>query len=1028
MPRWTENQTKAINEEGNNIIVSAGAGSGKTAVLTERVITKLKKGIKINELLILTFTNAAAGEMKERIRKAITKNEELADNLDLIENSYITTFDSFTLSLVQKYHYLLNLEKNFSIVDSSIIELKKEEILDSIFDQYYEKEDSLFNKLIDDFCTKNDNVIKKAILKIIHGIDLKSNKEDFLNSYIDNYLSDNNIDDYINKYLKLCLDLTSDIALNIDVIASSDFGDYADSLYASLDKLLKSKTYEELKESIDISLPRLPKDSEEIKPLKDTISSDLKILKGYLRFDSINDIKESFNISKDYIKVIIDIIKKFYKEVDTYKFNNNIFEFTDIEIMAINLLKKHEDIRSEVKEFYNEIMVDEYQDTNDLQEEFISLISKSNVYMVGDVKQSIYGFRNANPDIFKGKYDLYQNGKDGIKIDLIDNFRSRSEVVDAINYIFNLVMTSPIGGASYKEEHQMHFGNLSYEENKAKQNYTMENIRYNPEGVNFNKEEIEAFIIAKDIKDKIDSKYQVFDKDDSILRDATYKDFCIIMDRGTDFNTYKKIFEYLNLPLDIYQDKKLTSEVDIMVINNILGLVIKDYNKCYDQEFKYFFASVSRSFIIEYNDEEIFKYISYNTYKDSNLYNLVNELSLKVDTYSSYELLKEIINKFNIYEKLIKIGNVKESIIRIDNLLNIAKSLETLGYTSSDMYNYFKDSLDKGREITYKDGIEAKNAIKIMNIHKSKGLEFPICYFSGLYKKFNIEDIKDQFTFDNLYGIITPYFKEGTGTLILKDLLKDKFNISNISERIRLFYVALTRAKEKIIFVSPISDETLVKYGPKVPEEVKKHYNSFLSILNTIDLSKYTKDYDINKINLTKDYLINREVSLKLNKSSDIINYHENKIDNKLLEEKHASKIISKIIDKENKETLEYGTYMHEIFEQVDFLNVPDIKEKKQILNFVKTFNINSNTKVYKEHEFIYTLDNIEYHGIIDLILRENDDIKIIDYKLKNIDDDKYINQLNVYYNYLHELYPESDIKMYLYSIIDDKVKEVEHE
>ena len=1012
MPSLTLEQKEAVYTSGSNIIVSAGAGSGKTSVLTKRVIEKLNNNIRINELLILTFTNAAAGEMKNRIREEISSVESLKENLDLLESSYITTFDSFTLSLVKKYNYLLNVSNNISIVDNNYINQIKEKILDDIFESFYEKDDDNFNKLINDFCVKNDKELRLNILKIIKSLELLSNKEEYLDNYLNNNFNKEYIDSLINEYFNLILDEIKNIETNLYLISESDFSSYYENLLNALSSLIKSKNYDEAKKSIDITLPKRPRESEEIKEYKDQIDLSVKTLKNYLRFASEDEIIESFNIAKDYIKVIIEIIKDFNIKISEYKYNNDLYEFTDIELMAIKLLKENPDICLELKNYYKEIMVDEYQDTNDLQEEFISLLANNNVYMVGDIKQSIYGFRNANPYIFRKKYDDYSLKNGGIKIDLLKNFRSRKEVLKGINDIFNLIMDNSIGGANYSETHQMIFGNNDYEEYKnANQNYDLSILNY-PEDSFYSNEEIEAFIIANDINEKLNSNYEVYDRKLKDLRKADYNDFCIIMDRGTSFNLYKKVFDYLKIPLTIYQDKKLTDD--------IMGLIIKIKNQVLDSEFKYYFVSIARSYLFEYSDNDIIKIINNNSYNKTDLYNIAFNIAKMLDNINSYELIKIIINDFKFYKNSIKVGNVNETIIRIDNLINYARVSSNNNETYEDFKNYLDNIINSKDDITYKD-LSLGNGVKIMNIHKSKGLEFPICYFSGFYKKFNTSDIKDRIIFDKELGIITPFFKDKQEMLITKDLLKSKYNINNISEQIRLLYVALTRAKEKIIMVMPLDEEK--KYTPKIVDDlIRKKYNSFLSIINSIskNIENYIYNVDINKLGLSKDYLnlINID-KLNTNSKNEIIKFDNIEIQNDLLIENHASKIVNKIISKEEKEKMEYGLYIHSLFENSDFLH----SKETTVQNLVNLLNINENTKIYKEHEFIYEEDGIKYHGIIDLILID-DDIKIIDYKLKNIDDDAYKNQLRVYKSYLTKVL-NKEVKTYLYSIVDNKIKEI---
>ena len=1009
MPKWTNEQKLAIEKDNTNIIVSAGAGSGKTAVLTERVINKLLKGIKINELIILTFTNAAAKEMKDRIRAKISNYPEIKDNLNYLDIAPITTFDSYALSLVKKYHYLLNVSSNVNIVDDSIISIIKNDYLDEVFNDKYREKDSKFIKLINDFTIKNDTALKKSFLTIINKLSLKSDLDSYLDNYINTYLNDNKIDEYILEYTNLIYKEIDNIHDNLLLLEDSSYSDYYTSIVNSLDKLINSKTYDEIRISIPSKLPNRPRNSDDIKEYKDNIDNSLKIIKSYLRFNNINDIKESFNITKDYLESIIDIIKRFNNKLNEYKINNDLYEFNDIELMAIKLLKENKEIRDEIKYNTKEILVDEYQDTNDIQEEFINLISNNNIYMVGDIKQSIYGFRNANPNIFKNKYDSYSNNNNGIKIDLLHNFRSRSEVLDSINKIFSLIMTEDIGGADYKNSHQMIFGNNSYLENRTNENYNLEILNYNYEDKLFSPEEIEAFIIAKDIKNKINNKYQVYDKK---LRDVTYKDFCIIMDRGSSFPLFKKVFEYLNIPLTIYEDKELTSEVDIMLINNIIGLILKISNNNIDQDYKYYFISIMRSYLFSYDDNKIFDIISNNSYKDTSIYKKCINIINKLDYLNSYELLLNIIDEFDFYKNTIKVGNIDDSIIRINNLLDISKNLSKLGYTINDFKEYLDKMINSKSEIKYKDVLMNSDSVKIMNIHKSKGLEFPICYYSLLHKSFNKDDIKDDFIYDNKYGIIIPYYDNGVRDTILKDLVKNRYNIDYISERLRLLYVALTRAKEKIIVVASLDEE---KKNPL-------KYNSFLDIFNSVsnNLDEYVNNINLDHVGVTKDYLYGNAKSKIESLTDTKIKYNILEKDNEIIDNKHASVVINKLIDNDTYSKLKYGTDIHKIFEYEDFLTSSNV----YIKNLVKTFNINSNTKIYKEHEFV--MDNI--HGIIDLILIDDNNIKIVDYKLKDINIDKYKEQLNIYYNYVNKVLNKDNdkkIRVYLYSIMDERIEEV---
>lgn len=1035
MPSWTNEQLEAINEEGQNIIVSAGAGSGKTAVLSERVLRKLET-VDINKLLILTFTKEAANEMKERIRKKIKKTPSLKKQLDIIDSAYITTFDSFSLSLVKKYYYLLNVSPKISIIDASIINLEKEKYIDEIFDNLYQEKNILFEKLIKDFCIKDDKIIKDYIIDLNNKLDLKYDKISYIDTYIENYYNETTINNNINKYIDLLKNEIKKLKNQLYDIQILVDGKFYTKLEDILLPLLNSKEYIDIKNNSNITLPRLPSGSEEeVKNIKDEIKNIIDNIKDLTQYENIEEIKNTILKTKDYIKIMLEIIKALDKKIQEFKQKAEMYEFNDIAKMAINLLEQNENIRQELKEYYNEIMVDEYQDTNDLQELFISLIENNNVYMVGDIKQSIYRFRNANPNIFRNKYNNYEKHNGGLKIDLLKNFRSRYEVLDDINLIFNLVMDDKIGGAEYKETHQMVFGNTTYiNEGKTNQNNNMEIYNYSYEDKTYTKEEIEIFTIATDIKNKIESHYKVFDKDNLIIRDIEYKDFCIIMDRNTEFPKYKKIFEYMKIPLTLYQDEVLTVSNDILILKNIMNFIIKIKNKEYDTLFKYYFTSIARSYLFELSDEEIFNTITNNKIFETEIYNISKNISNNLDNLTNEEFINKIVDDFDIIKKTIKTGNIEASMVRIEYLLNLSNNLTELGYTPYELSDYVKEMVEGKNEIKYSLNTNAGNNVKIMNIHKSKGLEFHICYFSGLHKKFNTSDLKQLFVIDNELGIIAPYVENKPKETIYKTLLKDKYMKEEIAEKIRLFYVAMTRCKEKMIFVTSLTDKEKNKIKKLVDDNERLKYKSFLDILNSVkeNIKDYIIDIDLNKQNLTKDYneIKASNYQNQINKNNTKIDKRKINIETTIEEEKHFSKEINKLITKEEYKNMEFGKYIHYILETIDLKN-PDYTNidnfyKEKINNFLNQDILKNITKanIYKEYEFIKEENNETYHGIIDLILEYNDHIDIIDYKLKNIKDDAYKAQLNGYKNYIENT-TKKQVNTYLYSILKNKIEKI---
>ena len=1014
--KWTKEQLDAINLDNTNIIVSAGAGSGKTAVLSERVLRKINQGIHINQILILTFTNAAAKEMKDRIRNKLIEAKKL-DEANLIDSSYITTFDSFSLSIVKKYHTLLNISSDIAITDSSLLYLKKIDILNEILTNYYENPSDKFKIFIKNFCYKDDDDLKKILINLNDKLDMKYNKTTYLEEYINNYYSEEFIIKCINQYFQEIERLISKIK---DVVKTlnlyMDF-DYIIKLESKLKKLYQATTYDEVVNSLDFRLPNLPINQEdEVKSLKNQLSSYLKDIKALCIYENEQEIKKELLGTMDNTKLIIDIIKEFDTKFTEFKLNNNMFDFIDINKLAIKLVSDFPDIREELKFNFKEIMIDEYQDTNDIGEYFISLISNNNVYMVGDIKQSIYRFRNANPYIFKNKYDLYTNNTNGIKIDLLKNFRSREEVLKAINLIFNDLMTDSVGGADYKLTHQMIFGNKLYQETgKTKQNYDLKILTYQLDK-EFTNNEKEMFIIANDIKEKIESNYQIFDKEKEILRKIQYNDCVILLDRATDFDNYKKVFEYFGIPLSLYKDEELKNEDDILVIRNLLKLINYIDLESYNKEFKYAFLSIGRSFLFNINDDILFDYITNDTYKESIIYkkleeayNYYYELSLKM-------FLIKLCEIFNYEESLLKVGNIKRGLIRLEYFYNLIDEFALTGKTLQDFIDYLDHIFELDNKVTFSINSNETNSVKLMTIHKSKGLEFPICYFTGFTKEFSTRELNDNILYSNTYGIISPYFNDYSKPTILKTLLNLETKQEDLSEKIRLFYVALTRAKEKMIMVIPeVNEETLDS------NKIKSFYDMIKYVY-----PKLEKFMTPIQVNCTKDYLYNLKKNNLLTTESDnfeIKEFNFNQIE--IIEEKY-SKTSNQLVSKTEADNMKYGTKIHEILQFIDFNNPDysniDIKIVSKIKKFIESDIIqkNLNHKFYKEYEFNYEDNQIIKKGIIDLMIENDKEIIIIDYKLKNTNDSAYKKQLLGYYQVISKL-SNKQVKTYLYSIIDEK-------
>ena len=585
-------------------------------------------------------------------------------------------------------------------------------------------------------------------------------------------------------------------------------------------------------------------------------------------------------------------------------------------------------------------------------------------------------------------------------------------------------MIPDLGGVDYEDHHAMIYGNHVYDElGENDQDHHLEIFQYQNTDKEFSNTEIEAFFIAKDILDKIEHQYLVYDFDLGHNRSVTYQDFCIILDRGTYMPLYKKIFETFHIPLEIYKDSNLTEGEDILVMQNIIQLVLAIYHEQFDGNMRYYFVSIARSFLGNREDEDIFNDLESNLMYQTDIYLKAGEIAKSIDHLTPSLLLERIIQDYDYYQKLILKGNIKDAMMRIDYLLDLASSMESIGYTIEDFLDYLNQMIDTKTEIRYKEGKSTSNSVKIMNIHKSKGLEFPVCYFAGIDQKFNLRDLQNRFLVDATYGILTPFYQEGIGTLFTKELIKNKYMEEEIAEKIRLFYVALTRAKEKMIMVMPaFLSQHMVK--TRIDYLTGMKYRSFYDFLTSIslNLSKYVKTICLEDLSLSKDYEFGVKKEAFRLSSDQKMEFRDLEVNAQLIQTEHASKTIQSVIDYQEAKTLEYGTKIHEMLEETDFKHVKN--PNSYVKHLLDTFDFLS-ANIYQELEFMFMKDQEEYHGIIDLMLEYEDEIKIIDYKLKNIEDDAYQKQLSVYYEYIRSV-SDKKISLYLYSIMDNKVKEVE--
>ena len=1008
--RYTDEQLEAITTPVYNTMISAGAGSGKTKVLTQRVFNHLANNIDVDRLLVLTFTNAAAAEMKQRVIKLLVEDNSLDPDLkkaqlNKIDSAYIMTFDAYSLFLVKKYHQLLNVDKDIDIADSNIINGITDKFLDEIFEQQYVSND-IFKDIISKYCVKDDDVVKGFVKSLNKKLDLIYDRDNFIKTYNDLFFSTSHLNDELDSYTSLLFQKLKQVDELLNKISELDDINRYFTNWQGINNL---SSYEEIRSYVANINPVRKKPKEEYDEdalvLKDKIKEIIKDINELTKYDKstlFNDVL----INKDYVNCLLELAEELNRRINIYKKENNFYDFIDIAKLAIEVVDKNDEIRESIKDNFYEILIDEYQDTSDIQELLISKISNNNVYVVGDIKQSIYRFRYANPDIFKKKYEDYSNNVGGKKIDLTNNFRSRFEVLRDINLFFNRTMSSSVGGADYTRGHQLIAGNLSYLKDDR---YTCEILSYEKQK-GIDSAYIEAQLIADDIKSRVNT----FKLKDHL---CDYRDITILMDRSSKFDVFKEVLTANNIPTFIETEEKMSESDLLTVIRSIFKLLVN-----YD---KHSYISLERSFLCETSDEDIFNNITNNNVFNSNTYNKLNTIKNNIDTKTISNILDEIMESFDVYSKLVKIKDVHASNVKIDYLYQLANNLNNLGYTYRDFNDYLVDVFDREDDIKFRIGSEVENAVRITNYHKSKGLEYNVVYYPCLSYSFNQQDKKGDFLFDKNHGIIMPAFinNRGLRDTFVKELYKYNYDLEDIGEKIRLFYVALTRAKEKMIIVNSF-DEKIDPIDDPLDDVTKASIKNYSSMLTYImnDLSDFIINKDIPEI---KENIIQKDLFTTLTKSNKLILKPNIEVIPTEVTTSHFSKQAG-LITKDILDKMELGTKIHYYLEMLDFKNPDYTSVDSKYINKIKAFiesplleNIKE-ARIFKEYEF---MDDGK-HGFIDLLLEYEDKIVIIDYKTKAIDDVHYDEQLNGYRTYVESL-TSKPVYCYLYSIIDETYREV---
>lgn len=1012
--KWSIPQGRAITETDSNGLLSAGAGSGKTAVLTERIYHLVKQGYDLSSFLILTFTDAASAEMRTRIRERFLKDPSLGDCSSKLETAHIETFDSFCLFVVRKYALRLGVSPNIGVLDKTLLDIQRNRIRDEYITYLYKSRNSDFLKLVSKYCPKSDFTIRGFITSFCLKVENKLDKEKYLDEIVDKYFDKNRINTYfVEKYESMIKAIKKAINLVYEYEDETE----ATLTIEQLDKLLeKGKDFESLILAANaFSFPdargkNYQTSADRRQAVKDLVNKYLIKEDTYGNKDEIID---QFMSTKEDIQTIVNVVREIEKRLDTFKKDKSSYAFADISSLAIKALEM-EDIRKELSEFFSFILVDEYQDTSSSQELVINKLERNNVCMVGDIKQSIYRFRGADCSLFQEKYNKYKpedNGF-GILINLNDSFRSRKPIVDLVNDMFEVLMTPETNPIDYKDGHKFGYGLTDYDtliDPSGDPNVKVYNYQL---GENEDTVEVETTIIAKDIIYKIINGHEVYDKNAEGMRKCSFKDFAIIVDRGTQFDEMKNILSTYGIPTKVVYNEPVKNSEIVLVLKNLLIV----YNACltetYDESFKHAFVSVSRSFIWESKDQDIYDYVHNNTMLDSPLIQKVKEIVNEGRQLPIAKVMQLLINEFHIYEQINKLKHFSNNANKIELFINLSKNMDSLGLPLEGLISYLSDLDQYKLEFDYKDKDVGEDSVTIITIHRSKGLEYPVVYLPGLTSTFPTGGGGTACSFSDKYGPVLPITGHTKKSSFFNHMVKLEESKGTYEERLRLFYVAVTRAREQIVFLNREKENN---NGVYVLSTVNR-FQSFIKYLHMDTKYGLEMTYPLQIITKESDDKTEKMISI------DQVNCEAIEI---------AKKKASKDKDGEvDYELLEFGNEIHYLLEIADFETkdttyISDGRMRRYINNVLSSelFKNVKNSQVLHEYSFFDEKNVVS--GIIDCLLLKEDEIDIIDFKLKNLDDDKYILQLHTYRDYIEQI-TDKKIGMYLISAITGEVKEIE--
>ena len=944
---FTKEQQETIDARNASILVSAAAGSGKTAVLVERIIQMVKDPVHpvdIDRLLVVTFTSAAAAQMRERISQALSdavdehpENAHLTRQLTLIHHAQITTIDSFCLYLIRNHFDEIGLDPDFRVADEGEVRLLKRDVLDEMLEEYFARgaessgEDSAtgdgsrpseaeegretgkgsetdgscagsFQEIVEYFSPQgNDKRLEEQLLSLYEFAMSYPWPEEWLQEHQKDYdVPEGGLDacpwvEELKSYVKMQLSEAAQLLEQALSLCREPDGPYMylDTLLEDQERvaeLSRAEGFSELYEGFSsLSFGRISakKDAavsqekrERAKELRGTVKDLLTGLKEKYFYASAEAQEERMRACAPFVKELLELTLDFCRRFSEKKRERGILDFHDMEHLALQILICREDGKlsatrtaRQLRETYEEIMIDEYQDSNLVQEYLLLSISgeedgRYNRFMVGDVKQSIYKFRLARPELFMEKFDRYRRletaeepgtaeksaaqGKTAQvgsvcerRIDLKKNFRSRRQVTDSVNEVFSCLMGKDLGGVAYDADAALYPGAVFPDPCSAVQDpYRTEVLLCVPGEDGMEEKEREAMAVAGRIRELV-GQLPVVDSETKELRPARYSDMVILLRSPSGWDeTFKKVLETCGIPVYISSRTGYFAATEVQTVLNFLRVLNNPL-----QDIPLF--GVLKSPAAGFSDREIalirakkekgrlYESLCACVQEGQETGKKTEEAELRAKAqaflallerfrnYAVYlpihELIREFLEQTGYLYTASALPGGEQRRANLEMLLSKAESFEKTSYFGLFHFIRYMEQVEK-YDIDYGEAsLQDENAdtVRIMSIHRSKGLEFPVCFVSGLGKRFNMQDIAKPVIVDMDLGIGLDYvdsvLRMRRGTL-KKNVMAGKLQRDSLGEELRVLYVAMTRAQEKLILTGGLKAER----AEKLKEEMEK--------------------------------------------------------------------------------------------------------------------------------------------------------------------------------------------------------------